>query len=182
MRTLYLIRHAQTKVDPSMDSELWQLEPSAKKVCQSLAKTLELSGITRVVSSDMPRARETGRVIAKHLTIPCQTAPNLHEHERTGVPFMGEEIWLKTVTSFFTHQDKLVFGKETAVQVRERFDKAVKEVLERYPNEKLAICSHGTVMSLFIAYYNPVDILEFWQTLKMPDVVRLSSETFKLLS
>mgnify|MGYP000500812927 CR=1 FL=1 len=180
MGKLFLIRHAKTKVDPNVDSKLWKLEPSAQTACHTLAEKLEVEGLNRIVTSEEFKAEETGRLIAEPLSISCQSAPNLHEHERTGVPFLGEEAWLKTVTSFFENQDELVFGTETATQARERFDRAVRSVLKRYSNETLAICSHGTVMSLFIAHYNPVDVLEFWQTLKMPDVVALSGKTFEL--
>ena len=180
MGKLFLIRHAKTKVDPSVDSKLWRLEPNAKDACQDLAERLKGEGLTRIITSDMLRAEETGKFIADYLNIPYQSAPNLHEHERTGVPFVGEETWLKTLTNFFQNQDELIFGTETATQARERFDQAVREVLKRYPDETLAICSHGTVMSLFIAHYNPVNLLEFWQDLKMPDVVVISRDSFEL--
>lgn len=168
-------------MDPSVPSDLWQLEPDVQRACENLAQLLESTTLNRVVTSEMLKAKETGQFIADRLGIPCQSAPNLHDHERTGVPFMSEETWLQTLTSFFEKQDKLVFGTETATQAIERFDGAVRQVLKHYPGETLAICSHSTVMSLFIAHYNSVNLIDLWQNLKMPDVVALDSSTFKRL-
>lgn len=181
MGNLFLIRHAKTKLDPNVNSKLWRLEPGAQNACHDLAERLKDKGIKRIITSDMPRAEETGKFIAEHLKLPYKTAPNLYEHERTGVPFLGAQAWLQTQKDFFTHQDELIFGTETATQARNRFDRAVRAVLNRYSNETLAVCSHGTVMSLFIAHYNAVDVLETWENLKMPDVVELSSDTFELI-
>ena len=120
------------------------------------------------------------QLLAEHLNTPWNTAPNLHEHERAGVPFMEQSVWLETLESFFKHPDDLILGMETGTQARRRFDSAVRDVLEKYPDELLAIVTHASVMSLFVAHYNEVDVFAFWQSLKMPDVTEVSGPGFGL--
>ena len=180
MRHLLLIRHAQTKVDPGAPAKTWRLEPSAYDACKALAGDLKRYTLRRIITSEEFKAEETGRAVAEALGIPYETAPNLYEHDRTGVPFMGETLFLQTMQASFEHPDKLVFGQETGAQARARFDGAVKEVLERYPDEPLAIVSHATVMSLFIAHYNELNPFTYWRTLAMPDSVSLCLPEFRL--
>ena len=96
---------------------------------------------------------------------------------------MEQAVWLGRLESLFKHPDDLILGNETGTQARRRFDSAVKEVLGKYPNEPLAVVAHASVMALFVAHHNEVDevdVFSFWQSLEMPDVVRLSLPGFEL--
>ena len=177
---LLLIRHAETQQDPRVPSSQWHLSESAYEACRDLAERLKPYGLSRIVSSEKVKASETARVLAQQLSIPWETAPNLHEHERTDVPFMEQSVWLERLEAFFKNPDDLILGNETGTQARRRFDSAVREVLENHPGEPLAIVAHASVMSLFVAHYNEVDVFTFWQSLEMPDVVDLSMPGFRL--
>ena len=180
MTNLLLIRHAETKQDPQIPSSQWHLTENAYKACENLAERLKPYKLSRIVSSEEVKASETGRVLAEQLSIPWETAPNLHEHERTGVPFMEQSVWSERLEAFFKNPDDLILGNETGTQARRRFDSAVREVLENYPDEPLAIVTHASVMSLFVAHCNEVNVFAFWQSLEMPDVVDLSVPGFRL--
>ncbi len=180
MTNLFLIRHAETRQDPSISPSQWHLTERAYAACEDLAERLRERNLSRIITSEEFKAKETGRVLAGHLGVPWSIAPNLYEHERTGVPYLEQEVWLERLESFFTHPDDLILGNETGTQARQRFDKAVREVLEDYPNKPLAIVTHASVMSLFVAHYNEVDVFSFWQRLKMPDEVVLSLPGFGL--
>ena len=95
---------------------------------------------------------------------------------------MEQEVRLERLKSFFEKPDDLIFGNETGTRARQRFDNAVRGVLSEYPNEPLAVVTHASVMSLFIAHYNEVDVFEFWRGLRMPDVVRVSTPEFRQLT
>ena len=177
---LLLIRHAETKQNPSVPSSQWHLTERAYAACEDLARRLRARNLSRIITSEEFKAKETGRVLAEHLGIPWNTAPNLHEHERSGVPYMEQEVWLGRLESFFKHPDDLIFGNETGAQARRRFDNAVRGILSEYPNEPLAIVTHASVMALFVAHYNEADPLSLWQRLRMPDVVALSVPSFRL--
>lgn len=175
-RPIYLIRHARTRINPTTDAADWVLEPSALQDCYLLATSLKDAGITRLVTSKEPKAITTGQTVAEALALPLEVAVGLHEHDRRGVPFLSAEVFQQTLRQFFAEPDKLVFGTETANEALARFSMALQRVQATYSKDSLAVVSHGTVMSLFIAKHNPVNVLAFWQALKMPDVLKLSAD------
>jgi broad specificity phosphatase PhoE len=47
------------------------------------------------------------------------------------------------------------------------------EVLQRHPQDDLAVVAHGTVITLFVAQTNSIDPFKFWQRLGLPSYVVL---------
>lgn len=180
MTRLVVIRHAETRVDPAVAAHQWSLAERAHDSCRQLAARLESLSLSRIVTSEELKAAETGRMIAEALGVPYESAPGLQEHDRTGVPVMEPDEWRLALTTFFGRPDSLVLGKATALASRDRFAAALGRVLADHGGERLAVVSHATVISLFVAAHNPVDAYAFWQTLKMPDAVVLSLPGFRL--
>src|SRR5205823_7910923 len=94
---------------------------------------------------------ETGAIVAQRLGVPCSAAAGLHEHDREGAPFLGGDDFQRAIEGLFTRPDELVYGRETANQARDRFAAAVDAVLAAYPDDRVAIASHGTVIALLVA-------------------------------
>ncbi len=123
---------------------------------------------------------ETARLAAGRLGAEQLTFPGLHEHDRTGAPFLDAEGFDQAARTFFTSPGKLVWGNETAEQALERFDRAVRAVLDSREEEVVAVVAHGTVISLFIAQYNDVEAYELWRQLGLPSFCVLSIPGFKM--
>lgn len=176
MAQIFLIRHANVERDPAILSHEWRLSANGRSRTSQLAHALT-NHPTRLVTSTEAKAAETGQILADIWGVPCTTAPNLHEHDRHGTPFMADKAEFEaTIAQFFARPDELIFGNETAVQALMRFRTAVTTQLEKYPADTLGIVTHGTVMTLIISYYNPaLDPFTFWQSLAMPDVYKLNS-------
>lgn len=117
----------------------------------------------------------TGRLGAEHLAF-----PGLHEHDRTGAPFLSAEGFDQAARTFFANPGKLVWVNETAKQALERFDGALRAVLDSREDEVVAVVAHGTVISLFIARYNDVEAYELWRKLGLPSFSILSVPEFGL--
>ncbi len=167
---LIFVRHAAVQIDPHVPGREWRLSTDGRSRARQLASQLIPYNPTRVFTSEEPKARETGQIVANELGLPWQTAPGLQEHNRENVPFFDSRGAFETaVARFFTQPDQLVFGNETANQALERFDTAVHHLIAANPNDTLAIVSHGTVLTLFLAHYNQFDPLPFWQNLQLPD-------------
>jgi broad specificity phosphatase PhoE len=75
----------------------------------------------------------------------------------------------------------LVFGAETGDEARERFSSAVDDAMRRHPTGNLAIVSHGTVMTLFVARVARIKPVPFWKGLGLPAYVVLSYPELALL-
>lgn len=180
-KNLLLIRHSAVRRSPETPSREWPLSDDGRSRARQLAQQLIPYNLTRIVTSEEPKARETGQIMANELGIPWQSAPHLQEHDRQGAPFFtSREAFETAVARFFHNPDQVVFGRETANQAFERFDTAVHHLLTSYPDDTLAIVSHGTVLTLFLAHYNPLDPVPFWQNLDLPDFFVVSLPDMRL--
>ena len=179
-RFLILIKHAMPQIDETNSASDWQLSEHGRASCRPLAEALYPYEPDLFVTSDEPKARETGRLCADHLQIPWSPVPNLHEHDRKGVPFMRREIWHAVLKTFFARPDDLIFGNETANQARLRFRRAVETVVETHPHKTIAIATHGTVISLFVAEKTRTKGFELWQRLDLPSYVVLDLPDYRL--
>jgi 2,3-bisphosphoglycerate-dependent phosphoglycerate mutase len=182
-RKLVLIRHAQPQVMPGTPASRWELSAAGRESCQNLADQLKPYLPATLVSSQEPKARQTAGLIGRALGLGVESAAGLQEHARENIPFFSNRAdFLTSVVRMLKNPDNQVLGEETASRALARFDRAVRRAAERWPGKNLLISTHGTVLALFVAHYNPVPIVEFWRNLKMPDHVPLSFPDFRLLS
>jgi broad specificity phosphatase PhoE len=184
MRKLFLIRHAQPEVNPAIPARLWSLAPEGRKGAQRLAQHLAGDDQPALIyASPEPKANATAQFIAQHLNLPVETVSDLREHERGQTPLLSKDAWEATITAFFSHPTELIFGTESAYQALQRFSSAVERIITNNPHGNLAIATHGTVMTLFVAFHNPqIDMLTFWSSLKLPDLVVLTLPELRLAS
>lgn len=171
MNHLILIKHAKPQIDKTQSAPDWHLSDSGRASCTPLAEALRPYKPDLLITSEEPKARETGQLVAEHLQIPYTSASNLHEHDRKGVPFIPQETWYTTVKTFFARPNDLTFGNETANQARLRFTRAVKKAVKTHPHKTIAIATHGTVISLFTAQKTRTNGFDLWQQLDLPSYV-----------
>jgi len=157
------------------------LSEAGRRRCGPLADRLEGYAPDVIVTSDEPKAVQTGRIVASELGKPLKTAQGLHEHDRSNVAFESTEWFEAAVARFFAEPGRLVFGNETADQAYSRFSEAVARVLEEHPEQNVAIVAHGTVMSLFVARTAGLEPFPFWKRLGLPAFVVLSRPEFNLV-
>jgi broad specificity phosphatase PhoE len=183
MTNLVFVRHSQTQPNPDIPSRLWGLTAEGRRRCVALARQLIPYNLDVIVTSEEAKAMETGELVAQELGVPWWVMANLHEHQRETVPYFGShEEFLGAVSRLFSRPNELVFGDETAHQAGERFVGAVKSVLAIYPQENIAIVTHGTVLSLFVGQLAEVDVFSFWRSLGMPAFVAFRYPAMELLA
>jgi broad specificity phosphatase PhoE len=180
VRTLLLVRHAATVIDPAQAAARWSLSETGRVACSALADRLAIHRPGTLVSSMEPKACDTARAVAASLGLPWSTADGLHEHDRTGVPVMAPDVWRDRLRELFARPDEQVLGRETAHQAARRFGDAIERLLAMYSAGNVAVVSHGTVISLFVAVHNDLDPYQLWQRLSMPSIVALELPGFRL--
>ena len=149
--------------------------------CALLADSLRPYQPDLFVTSEEPKARETGQLSAERLQIPWSSEPDFHEHDREGVSFIPDrEVWHTTVKTFFARPNDLILGNETANQARIRFAQAVEKAVETHPHKTIAIAAHGTVISLFVAQKTQTDGFDLWKQLTLPSFVALDLPDYRL--
>jgi broad specificity phosphatase PhoE len=164
---LYLIRHSVPAVEPGLPPREWRLTDDGRARAERLADRLAGAGIARFATSDEAKARATGEVMAARLGLPVETAPGLHEQDRTGAPHLSADAFARAIAGVFARPGERVFGRESADEAHDRFAAAVDSALARW-GEGLAVVGHGTVMALYIGRRNRRDPHALWQSLGMP--------------
>jgi broad specificity phosphatase PhoE len=180
-RRLILIKHAMPEIKQEQASSSWHLSEAGRASCESLALALAHYQLSMIVSSAEPKAHETAEILRDRLNVPVQIAPGLHEHDRTGVPYLDNPSqWNALIEQFFGEPDNLVLGRETATAARDRFATALGAALANHGTGNLAVVAHGTVISLFIGLHNNIDMMSFWRTLGMPSFGVLQVPSFRI--
>jgi broad specificity phosphatase PhoE len=178
---LILVRHSLPQIDRDVPARHWRLSGEGRRRCEALAQRLELADPLVLFASTEPKAKETAEILARHLGRPFETVEGLHEHERSNVGWLGQERFEAAIASLFAQPQRRVFGCETAEQARARFCGGVAGLLERSPDVDVAVVTHGTVLTLFVAWAVGVEPFSFWKRLGMPSFVVLSRPDFEML-
>jgi broad specificity phosphatase PhoE len=184
MQKLIFIRHSAVARDPAISSHEWGLSELGRSRASLLIPHIAAHNPTHFYTSTERKAQETGQIIVEGLGMPWQTAVGLQEHNREGTPYFPSQADFETaVMRLFAQPGELVFGQETADQARTRFSQAIHTLLAQHPpTDTLAIVSHGTVLTLFLAHHNPhLDPIPFWRNLKQPVFVVVTLPQMRLL-
>ena len=156
---IYLIRHGQTdwnvakKIQGSTDIPLNEM---GKKQAGCLARGMENRPVTRVYTSRLKRAYETGLAIAESQKIKAEQIPGLEE--------VGYGVWEGLTMEEIARQypkeleqwylspvDVAPPGGETQTEVYERCKKAVDRIMSETEGD-VAIVSHGATVVFLLEY------------------------------
>ena len=168
MNKLILIRHSIAKMEKDLPPDQWRLSAEGRRRCKLMAEEIKPLKPDIIISSSELKAQETANILAGFLEENSSIVDGLHEHKRKNVAILKQSEFEARIASLFENPGELVFGSETANQAKQRYTNAVNEILRKNPGKSIAIVSHGTVMSLFIADFLGIPSFNFWQRLKLP--------------
>jgi broad specificity phosphatase PhoE len=178
---LVLVKHALPEIMPTLPARQWHLSEVGRTQCALLAEQLAPYAPAVLVSSVEPKALETAQLVARSLHASVQIADGLHEHDRSGTPWLGPEAFARAVAAFFQRPAELVMGCETAHQASQRFSRAMAAVLRQHAAQNVIVFTHGTVLSLFVAHATGLEPLTLWQRLGLPSFVGLTLPQLELV-
>ena len=180
-RHLILVKHSLPEIVENVPAHAWELSSEGRTRVGKLAERLRQYQPEVIVSSVEPKARQTAELICENLGVDVVVMDGLHEHDRSGVPFYSKDKFQSLVQEIFEKPDVLVFGGETATQALVRFRESVELIMNLYENKRMVIVSHGTVISLFVAWLTGVDGFLLWKELGLPSLVVLDEQNKTLL-
>ena len=151
MPNLILIRHSLPEMIHTMPANQWHLSEEGRLRCKTLAEKIKPYLPDVIITSPEPKALETAQILSEILGKEIKVIEDLREHERSNVGWMEKEVFERKVSDFFRSSDVLVFGTETADQAHKRFANAISGLIDEFSERNIAIISHGTVISLWIA-------------------------------
>jgi broad specificity phosphatase PhoE len=179
MRKLILAKHAMPQLQADMPAARWHLSADGIAGAKRLAERLRAHEPNMIVSSTEPKALETATIVAEALGVRLDSPFGLHEHERPEPGLLEQAEFERRVAELFARPIEVVFGAESAADALRRFATAVDRAVAD-DRGNVAIISHGTVISLFVAARAHEDGRALWKTLGLPSYVILELPTFRL--
>lgn len=180
-KQLILIRHSDPEFVQNIPAREWNLTGEGRRRAKKLAERLTKHHPEVILSSVEAKALQTADVLSEILGIEFSVVADLHEHERSSVPLQSSEEFRSLVRGLFENTNTLVFGDETGAQALERFGKSIDLIMNSYGDKKVAVVSHGTVISLFVSWMTGVDGYSLWEQLGLPSFIVLDMLNRKLL-
>ncbi len=181
MSALVLVRHSVPKMLPDVLDSQWPLSVLGRTLCAEAAEAVQPYEPAIIATSPMRRAVETASIIGKRLEVASRTVPGLEEHHRHNAGSLTGGQFQASIAAFFAEPDSLVFGEETGNQAYERFASTVQTIKQEYPYRNIAVVSHGTVISLFVARVAGIDAQSVWKSLTQPSVIVLDTDQQQLV-
>lgn len=181
MGELILIKHGPPEVTPEVVSRRWVLSEEGRRRSKWVAALCLSRGVRCLFSSLEPKALETAAWAATAMGAPIIPLEGVEENDRSGLGFSAPEVLEARIAKFFDEPDITVLGNESASMVRRRFERAIGRALGDAGRHPIAVVTHGTAISAFVAAHNPVDPMVLWRSLTLPGAVRLDTATFRLL-
>jgi probable phosphoglycerate mutase len=170
---LIFVKHSVPEIQADRPANTWKLSEEGRLGAQHLAEHLKSFDPEVILSSQEPKANETAEILAHRLRLDLKIMPDLHEHDRSNVPYLPHEAFQASIQDFFQKPDELVFGRETANQVYTRFYRAVHAILSEHQDKTIVLVTHGTVIALFVSRLTGSSDLELWNRLRLPSFVAL---------
>ncbi|MDQ0112375.1 histidine phosphatase family protein [Paenibacillus harenae] len=182
MTTIYMVRHAES---PYMDgSERTRgLSVEGKKKARQVADLLINEGINLIVSSPYARAKLTVEGLAHKLNLDIIEIEDLRERHFAGDDYkISDEEFVPAVNRMFEDPSYALPGGESNLVCQNRAVAALKTLLIEHNGSKIAIGTHGNVMTLMIGYFDSSFGFDFLMQTDKPDVYKLEFEGLELKS
>ena len=165
MRHLIIIRHTNTKPTPHRENKTWEVTAEGLARAEQLAQQLAPYQVDALYTSSFDKTKITGQILSDAWGLPISGA--LHafdENDRQGAPFYESRVAFEAaIEQFFVNRSEVVFGRESADQVAERFAKGVEQVMHNSAEKTIAIVTHGVAPASFLAARMNTTPFAAWQ-------------------
>ncbi|WP_062107473.1 histidine phosphatase family protein [Bacillus niameyensis] len=171
----YFVRHAHSAYTPD---ELGRpLSEKGFKDAEKITEILRKENIDVVLSSPYKRAIQTVEGVAnlmgeKVLIEEGFRERRLSEKSVEDFNYAISKVWEDVHFSWA--------GGESNIVAQQRGVKVTLQVIERYKGKNIVIGTHGNIMVLIMNYFNERYDFDFWKTLEMPDIYKLTFDHNRL--
>lgn len=174
---LYLVRHAHSVY--SSDERNRPLSERGFQGAQKVAEALKEEKVDHVLSSPYKRAIQTVEVLAEELGQEIKIYEDFKERLLSKEAVADFQVSIGRVWE----DEQFAFpGGESNLEAKKRGVAQLKETLKRYEGKHVAIGMHGNLMVLIMNHFDASYGVDFWRTLRMPDIYRLSFEGTELVA
>lgn len=174
--TIYMVRHAESPYDDG-NERTRGLTAKGKMDVDKVTKILIGEGIDIIISSPYSRAVLSVEGLAAHLNLEIETFEDLRERH-----FASGEIidLMSNIRHHFYNFEYTLPGGESNADCQNRSVSVLNTILKQHQGKKIAIGTHGLVMTLMMNYFDSNYGLEFLDQLKKPDIYKMQFEGLEL--
>ena len=178
---LYFVRHAASPF--SLDNELQRgLSEQGQLDSQRVAEILKNEKIDIFVSSSYRRAIDTVRPLAELTNQEIIQYDGLAERAIASIRcVIPEAELLKAIEESFNEINYCMPEGETTEQARARSIPIIEKLLTEHNGKKIAIGTHGNIMTIILNFFDPSFGYEFWAQTSKPDIYRAEFEGMNLI-
>jgi len=161
---LYLIRHAQQKIDPYGVAADWvdpPLTEHGRTQARLLAQALSTTHIDAVFASPLRRTQETALPLAEVHRLTVETVPDLREVEVfRDIPgdvsvreYLGDDLLNAVRRRMIEERNWDVYPySEPSYDFKKRVVNAIEAIVARNRGERVAIVCHGGVINAYCGH------------------------------
>ncbi|KAB2386842.1 histidine phosphatase family protein [Bacillus toyonensis] len=177
MTTIYFVRHAHS----TYTKEERERPLSEKGHCdaENVTRLLKDGHIDVVISSPYKRAIQTVQGIANTYNVSIQIEEDLRERLLSSEPLEDFNDAIENVWEDWTFAYE---GGESNDVAQKRAILCMQNILEKYKGKNIVIGTHGNIMVLLMNYFDSKYDFQFWKTIKMPDVYKLTFDNNRFIS
>lgn len=177
MTTIYFVRHAHSTY--TKEERERPLSDKGHIDADNVIHLLKEEHIDVVISSPYKRAIQTVQGIANTYNLSIQLEEDLRERLLSKEPVTDFNDAIQKVWEDWTFTYE---GGESNDVAQRRAVLCMQNILGKYKGKNIVIGIHGNIMVLLMNYFDSKYDFQFWKTLHMPDVYKLTFDNNRFIS
>ncbi len=176
---IYMVRHAESPYTEGSERTRG-LTLEGKKNAGKITELLKGEGINIIISSPYARAILTVEGLAEALELDIQIFEDLRERHFSDCLITNEEF-MPATKRMFDDPAYALPGGESNTECQNRSVGVMKYILEEHKGKKIAIGTHGNVMTLMMNYFDTTYGWDFLIQTKKPDIYKMLFKDLELI-
>ncbi|QWH17109.1 histidine phosphatase family protein [Bacillus mycoides] len=176
MTTIYFVRHAHSTY--TKEERERSLSEKGWLDAQNITSLLKDEKVDVVISSPYERAIQTVEGIANANKLSIQLEEDLRERLLSKEPVEDFYDAIQKVWEDWTFAYE---GGESNDVAQRRAVLCMQNIMGKYKGKNIVIGTHGNIMVLIMNYFDSKYDFQFWKTLHMPDVYKLTFNSDRLV-
>lgn len=173
---IYFVRHAHSTYTPEELSR--PLSERGLEDANLVTRLLSHENITHVFSSPYKRAIQTVEGVANFYSLNISIDDGFKERK---LATSSVENFDEAVSNAWKNFNYCLPGGESGSSAQARGVRSLEAIMSKIPGGNIVIGTHGNIMVLMMNYYDKKYNHQFWNSLSMPDIYKLSFENGSLI-
>ena len=178
---VYFVRHAHS-VFSLEHEETRELSEKGWKDAEKITQILSYESINHIISSSYVRARQTVEGLANLLGVEVDLDSRFRERDLAAQDHYFENPQ-EAMQKVFANPAFKFPGGESNHEVQQRGIDGLRNAVNKYKGQKIAIGIHGNIMVCTMNFFGEKYDFEFWKQTTKPDIYKLLiNDRFELVA